>query len=80
MRRTEANILSEIDLIPADAAAEARYGADLLGRAVGHEIAASGLTPPVTYGEMRRDWLPIFADAIDNPTHRIMAVRATWEI
>ena len=42
MRRVIPNILEDIHYVTEETATGQRYGADLLGRALGHEIQASG--------------------------------------
>jgi len=62
---------------PVDAAL-ARYGADLLGRAIGHELAApASLSPDDFYARLLCEIIP---QAIDHPTRRVMAFMAVRDV
>jgi hypothetical protein len=86
MKRVMPNIIEEVDVIATcttdragDLNCALRYGADLLGRAIGHECAAMGIRP---YGLStgHGDFGGIIATAISGPTYRIMAAVAAREI
>lgn len=70
MSRTDANILREMTMISAEG--EARYGADLLGRAIGHATAAE-TSPTMFYSNL-------IYEIIGNRTHRVMAFQAAREV
>jgi hypothetical protein len=60
------------------AAALARYGADLLGRAIGHELAApESLSPDDFYAGLLCEIIPA---VINHPTRRIMAFMAVRDV
>jgi hypothetical protein len=59
-------------------AALARYGADLLGRAIGHELAApASQSPDDFYAGLLCEIIPL---AIDHPTRRVMAFMAVRDV
>ena len=82
MRRVIPNILEDIDscirVVPTftDSASGFAYGAEILGRAIGHESTyeqASGIDFTLFYTNLV--W-----EVIDHPSHRIMAFQATREV
>lgn len=83
MKRVHPDILEDLDVhdrtIPAFrySPAEARYGADLLGRAIGHENfgyeAPRGIDPTLFYTNLVHE-------VIASRTHRIMAFEAARSV
>jgi hypothetical protein len=61
-------------------AALARYGADLLGRAIGHEILEEAGTNAATRSTLRVGYGQVIAQCIDGPTRQIMAHLAVRDI
>jgi hypothetical protein len=62
-------------------AALARYGADLLGRAIGHELNWADTTQaPTRSAALRTFYNQLVAELIPHPTRRIMAMYAIADV
>jgi len=77
MQRVIPNLIEDTGYIAAlPEIAQARYGADLLGRAIGHEWrheASRGADATMFYSNLVHQ-------VIENRTHRIMAFQAAREV